>query len=136
MPVNVAAGHSRKVHARLAGQVNSCLSRQNVNYGEYHILPSLLFFDNVRQSASHTPVVEEVAGPRDICQAVLTDIFSRGVLQQLFKSSSITPGYYALNKDVDPKRARLGSETNAMKEAQRAHTRNDTARIVLQQHLQ
>ena len=79
-------------------------------------------------------MVEEVAGPRDFRQAVLTDIFSRGVLQQLFKSSSITPVYYALNKDVDPKR--LGSETNAMKEAQRAHTRNYTAGIVLQQHLQ
>ena len=35
-------------------------------------------------------------------------------------SSSITTGQYVLNKDVDPKR--LGSEKNAMKEAQRAHT--------------
>ena len=34
--------------------------------------------------------------------------------------SSITTGHYVLNKDVDPKR--LGSENNAMKEAQRAHT--------------
>ena len=42
-------------------------------------------------------------------------------------SSSITTGHYVLNKDVDPKR--LGSENNAMKEAQGAHT-NDTADIV------
>ena len=34
-------------------------------------------------------------------------------------SSSITTRHYALNKDVDPKR--LGSENNAMKEAQQAH---------------
>ena len=33
----------------------------------------------------HTPVVEEVAGPRDICQAVLTGILPSGVLQQLFE---------------------------------------------------
>ena len=35
-------------------------------------------------------------------------------------SSSITTGHYVLNKDVDPKR--LGSENNAMKEAQQAQT--------------
>ena len=64
----------------------------------------------------------QVAGPRDICQAALTAIFPSGVLQQLFEwvSSSITTGHYVLNKDVDPKR--LGSENNAMKEAQQAHT--------------
>ena len=64
-------------------------------------------------------MVEEVAGPRDICQAVLTAIFPSGVLQQLFESSSTTTGHYVLNKDADPKR--LGSENNAMKEAQQAH---------------
>ena len=58
------------------------------------------------------------SGPRDICQAVLTAILLSGVLQQLF--SSITTGHYVLSKDVDPKR--LGSENNAMKEAQQAHT--------------
>ena len=41
--------------------------------------------DNMWQSTSHTPVVEEVAGPRDICKAVLTAIFPSGVLQQLFE---------------------------------------------------
>ena len=71
-------------------------------------------------STSHTPVVEEFAGPRDICQAVLKAIFPSGVLQQLFESSSITTGHYVRNKDVDPKR--LGCENNAMKEAQEAHT--------------
>ena len=30
-------------------------------------------------------MVEEFAGPRDICQAVLTAIFTSGVLQQLFE---------------------------------------------------
>ena len=65
-------------------------------------------------------MAEEVAGLRDICQAELTVIFPSGVLQQLFESSSITTGHCILNKDVDPKR--LGSENNAMKEAQRAHT--------------
>ena len=41
--------------------------------------------DNIWQGTSHTPVVEEVAGPRDICQVVLTAIFPSGVLQQLFE---------------------------------------------------
>ena len=65
-------------------------------------------------------MVEEVAGRRDICQAVLTVIFPSGVLQQVFESSSITTGHYVLNEDADPER--LGSENNAMKEAQQAHT--------------
>ena len=37
------------------------------------------------QITFHTPVVEEVAGPRDICRGVLTAILSGGVLQQLFE---------------------------------------------------
>ena len=36
------------------------------------------------QSTSHTPV-EEVAGPDDVCQAVLIAILPSGVLQQLFE---------------------------------------------------
>ena len=39
---------------------------------------------DIWQSTFHTPVVEE-AGPRDICQAVLTAVFPSGVLQQLFE---------------------------------------------------
>ena len=65
-------------------------------------------------------MVEEVASPRDICQAVLTAIFPSGVLQQHFEASSITTEHYVLNKGVDPKH--LGSENNDMKEAQQAHT--------------
>ena len=65
-------------------------------------------------------MAEEVAGLRDICQAELTVIFPSGVLQQLFESSSITTGHCMLHKDVDLKR--LGSENNAMKEAQRPQT--------------
>ena len=61
----------------------------------------------------------EVAGPRDIRQAVLTAILPSGDLQQL------TSGHYVLNKDVDPKR--LGSENNAMKHNKL--TRSDTAGI-------
>ena len=76
---------------------------------------------------THLPVVEEVAGPRDICQVVLTAIFPRVSCNS---SSSVFLNHYralCTNKDVDPKR--LGSENNAMKEAQGAHT-NDTAGIV------
>ena len=55
-------------------------------YGEYHILSSLflllLIYDKI---TFHTLVVEEVAGPRDICQAVLTAILPSGILQQLFE---------------------------------------------------
>ena len=69
-------------------------------------------------------MVEEAAGPRDIiCQAVLTAIFPSDVLQQLFEClPQILPDitYQVLNKDVDLRR--LGSENNAMKEAQQAHT--------------
>ena len=69
----------------------------------------------------HQCVVEEVSVPRDICQAVLTAIPPSGVLQTALRvSSSITTGHYVLNEDVDPKR--LGSENNAMTEAQRAYT--------------
>ena len=63
----------------------------------------------------HTCVVEEVAGPRDICQAVLTAIFPSGVLPHLFERLP-----QSLPEDVDPKR--LGSENNATKEEQQAQT--------------
>ena len=78
-------------------------------------------------------MVAEVAGPRDVCQAVLSHISERCLATALRVSSSITTGHCVLNKGADLKR--LGSENNAMKEAQRPHTRNDTAGIVLQQHL-
>ena len=53
-------------------------------YGEYHILSSLL--DNTGRKAHLTHLLlEEVVGPRDICQEVLTAIFPSGVLQQLFE---------------------------------------------------
>ena len=65
-------------------------------------------------------MVEEIAGPRDIGQAILTARFPSGVLQQLFEYLQPLPDNYILNKDVDPRR--LGSENNAMKETQQAHT--------------
>ena len=96
-------------------------------YGEYHILSSLLLLLltilRIWQSISHTPVVEEVSGPCDICQVVLTATrytSKRCLATALRVSSSITTGHYVLNKDVDPKC--LGSENNAMKEAQQART--------------
>ena len=61
----------------------------------------------------------EVAGPCDICQAVLTSMFLSGVLQQL-ECQSLPTGHYVLNKDVDSKC--LGSEHIVMKEIQQAHT--------------
>ena len=51
----------------------------------HYLISSSFALDSIWQSTSHTPVVEEVAGPRDICQAVLTAIFPSGVLQQLFE---------------------------------------------------
>ena len=72
------------------------------------------------KSTFHTPVVKEVAGPRDICQAVLSHISERCLATALRVSSSVTTGHHVLNKDVDPKR--LGSVNNPMKEAQQAHT--------------
>ena len=40
---------------------------------------------DIWRSTFHTPVVQEVAGPRDICQAVLAAILPIGVVQQLFE---------------------------------------------------
>ena len=46
---------------------------------------------DIWQSTFHTPVVEEVAGPRDICQRVLTARFPSGILQQLFECLPQSP---------------------------------------------
>ena len=51
----------------------------------HSLITSSPALDNIWQSISHTPVVEEVTGPLDICQAVLTAILPSGVLQQLFE---------------------------------------------------
>ena len=90
-------------------------------YGEYHILSSRLLLIILREyDKAHLThlLLEEVVGPRDICQEVFTAIFPSGVWQQLFESSSIKTGHHVLYEDVDPKR--LGYENNAKKEAQRA----------------
>ena len=56
-------------------------------------------------------MVEEVAGPRDIDQAVLTTIFPSGVLATALRvSSSITTVHYVPNKDLDPKRSKKGKK--------------------------
>ena len=76
------------------------------------------------QSTFHTHVVE-AAGPRDIfvkqdSQSYFRAVSCKCLATALRVSSSITTGHYVLNTDADPNR--LGSENNAMKEAQQAHT--------------
>ena len=44
----------------------------NITFSYHFFFCSAL---DIRQSTFHTPVIEKVAGPRDICQAVLTAIF-------------------------------------------------------------
>ena len=59
------------------------------------MLSFLLDVTAVLWQSTHTPVVGEVAGPRNVCQAVLAAIYPSGVLQQqLFESSSIITGHY------------------------------------------
>ena len=57
---------------------------------------------------------------RCLSSSTHSHISKRCLATALRVSSSITTGNYVLNKDVDSKR--LGSENNAMKEAQQAHT--------------
>ena len=74
-----------EVQPRLAAQVNTAVSLDRTRM--VNITLSHHFFCSwyVWQSTFHTPVVEEVAGPRDIFQAVLTAIFPSAVLQHLFE---------------------------------------------------
>ena len=76
-----------EVQPRLAAQVNTEASLDSTCvYGEYHILSSLLLLLLILYDRAYlTPVVEEVSGPSDICQVVLTAILPSGVLQQLFE---------------------------------------------------
>ena len=76
-------------------------------YGEYHTLSRIRLLLLIYEKAHFTHLIEEVAGPRDIYQAVLSHISER-CLANLRVSSSITTGHCVLNKDVNPKR--LGSE--------------------------
>ena len=58
---------------------------------------------------------------RYLSSSTHSHLSEQSLAKALRLSSSITTGHYVLNKDVDPKR--LGSENNAMKEAQQAHTK-------------
>ena len=105
-----------EVQPRLAAQANTAVGRDrtlvvNRTFSHHFFYPWY-----IRQTTFHTRVVEEVAGPRDICQAVLTAILPSGVLQQLFEC---LPQSLPDITHVDPKR--LGSKNNTMKEAQQAH---------------
>ena len=77
-------------------------------------------------------MVEEVAGPRDICQAVLTAIFPSGVLQQLFEClpqslPDITYSTKTWIQSVWVPKTMSWRKHNKL-------TRNDTAGIQLKQH--
>ena len=77
-----------EVQPRLAAQANTAVSLDRtrmVNIIFSHHFFCSWYILGVWQSTFHTPVVEEVAGPRDICQAVLTAILPSGALQQLFE---------------------------------------------------
>ena len=77
------------------------------------------------RSTFHTCGRRSCRPARYLSSSAHSQISKRWLATALRVSSSITNRHYVLNEDVDPKR--LGSENNAMKEAQRA---------VLQQHLQ
>ena len=103
----------------------------------HSLIASSSALDNIWQSILHTPVVEEVAGPRDICQAELTAIFPSGVFQQLFECLPQSPPdityLVLLNK------MRIRSVCVPKTIPWRKHnklTLNDTADTVLQRHLQ
>ena len=62
-------------------------------YGGYHILSSLLLLlIKYDRSISHTPVVEEVADPCDICQVLLTAIYFQAM--SCNSSSSVFLNHY------------------------------------------
>ena len=77
---------------------------------------------DIWQNTFHTTVcVRRSCRPaRYLSSSTHSHIFERYLATALRVSSSVTTGHHVLKKDVDPKR--LGSENNAMKEAQQAHT--------------
>ena len=112
-----------EVKPRLVAQVNSavCLDIAfMVSITFSHITSSSALVD-IWQSTFHTPVCSRSCRPaRCLSSSTHGHISERCLATALRASSSITTGHYILDKDVDPKR--LGSENDAMKEAQQAHT--------------
>ena len=76
LPVNVAAGHTRGPAQGCGCAVSLDRTRMVNTIFSHHFFCSWYIW----QSTFHIPVVEEVAGPRDICQAVLIFVQNRNRL--------------------------------------------------------
>ena len=87
---------------------------------------------DIWQRTFHTPVVEEIAGPPDICRPALTARFPSGVLQQLFEClpQSLPDIMYEVKTWIQ---SVWVPKTMPWKEHNKL-IRNDAAGIVLQQH--
>ena len=109
-----------EVQPRLAALVNSAVSLDitrmvNIKYSQ-HFLCSWYMTTHI----SHTCGRRSCRPVRYSSSSIHSHISKRWLATALRVSSSTTTGHYVLNKDVDPKR--LGSESNAIKEAQQSHT--------------
>ena len=82
LPVNVAAGHTIGPVQAHGFRLTALLVLIEQWISHSLITSSAL---EIWHSTFHTPVVEEVTGPRDICQAELTARFPSGVSQQVFE---------------------------------------------------
>ena len=110
-----------EVRPRLAAQVNSAVSFDRTPM--VNIILSHHFFCPwyMTKHISHTCGRRSCRPARYLSSSIHSHISEWCLATALRVSSSITTGHYVLNKDVDPKR--LGSDNNAMKEAQQAHTK-------------
>ena len=123
--VGIAAGHRRGPQSRLAAQVNSAVSldRTRMVNITFSSLLLLLIYDKSHFTHQVACGRRSWRPARYLSSSSHSHISKRCLAAALRVSSSITTGHtghYVLNKDVDPKR--LGSENNAVKEAQQAHT--------------
>ena len=109
-----------EVQPRLAAQVNSAVSLDRTRM--VNITSSQHSFCSwyMTKHISHTCGRRSCWPARYLSSSTHSHISEQCLATALRVSSSITTGQYVLNKDVDPKR--LGSENNAMTEAQQAHT--------------
>ena len=108
-----------EVQPWLAAQVNSAVSLDRTR------MVNITFSHNVSCSwymteIPHTCGRRSSKPARYVSSSTDSQISKRCLATALRVSSSTTTGHYVLNKDVGPKR--LGSENNAMKETQQAHT--------------
>ena len=110
-----------EVQPRLVAQVNSAVSLDrtcmvNITFSR-HFFSSWWY---MTKHTSHTCGRRSCRPARYLSSSTHSHTSKRCLAIALRVSSSITTGHYVLIKDVDPNR--LGSENNAMKEAQQAHT--------------